>query len=120
MNSEIWPESANTTAKLLIFRTKENRLFEAMAGFAGLALIPTQQTQAHPSDGLGRVDFETGTECGIGLFPMAAGGIDLSQDPQSIGIGRLLADGGLDLQEGGLQLTRCQESIGLEHVPIDH
>ena len=39
---------------------------------------------------------------------------------QSIGIGWLLADGGLDLQEGVLQLTRCQESIGLEHVPIDH
>jgi hypothetical protein len=27
-----------------------------------------------------------------------------------------LADDGLDLQEGGLQLTRCQESIGLEYV----
>jgi len=39
MNSEIWPKSANTTAKLLIFRTQENRLFEAMAGLAGLALI---------------------------------------------------------------------------------
>ena len=90
-----------------------------MAGFAGLALIPTQQTQAHPSDGRGRVDFETGTECGIGLFPMAAGSKDLTQDPQSVGIGWLLADGGLDLQEGGLQLANCQESIGLEHVPID-
>ena len=31
-----------------------------------------------------------------------------------------MAKGGLDLQEGVLQLTRCQESIGLEHVPIDH
>ena len=91
-----------------------------MAGLTCLRLIPTQQTQAHPSDGLGRVNFETGTECGIGFFPMAAGGIDLAQDPQSIGIGWLLADGGLDLQEGGLQLTRCQELIGLEHVLIEH
>ena len=95
-------------------------MFEAMAGFTGLALIPTQQTQAHPSDGRGRIDFEAGTECGIGLFPMAVGGIDLAQNPQCIGIGRLLADGGLDLQEGGLQLARCQELIGLEYVPIDH
>ena len=95
-------------------------MFEAMAGFAGLALIPTQQTQAHPSDGLGWVDFETGTECGIGFFPMAAGGINLAQDPQCLGIGWLLADGGLDLQEGGLQLARCQELIGLEYVLIDH
>ena len=91
-----------------------------MAGSAALALISTQQTQAYPSDGRVRVDFEAGTECGIGLFPMAAGGKDLAQDPKSIGIDGLLADGGLDLQEGGLQLTRCQESIGLEHDPIDH
>ena len=37
-----------------------------------------------------------------------------------ISIEWLLADGGLDLEEGGLQLTRCQESMGLEHVAIDH
>ena len=91
-----------------------------MAGLTCLTLIPTQQTKAHPSDGRGGVDFEAGTQCGIGLLPMAVGGIDLTQDPQCLGIDWLLADGGLDLQEGGLQLTRCQESIGLEHVPIDH
>ena len=78
MNSEIWPESANTTAKLLIFRTQENRLFEAMASLADLALISTQQTQAYPSDSRVRVDFEAVTKCGIGLFPMAAGGKDLT------------------------------------------
>jgi hypothetical protein len=49
-----------------------------MAGLAGLALISTQQTQTHPSDGRGRVDFETATECAIGLFPMAAGGKNLA------------------------------------------
>ena len=53
-------------------------------------------------------------------FPMAAGGKDLTQDSKCISIDGLLADGGLDLQEGDLQLTRCQDSIGLEHVPIDH
>jgi hypothetical protein len=51
---------------------------------------------------------------------MAVGGKNLAQDPQSIGIDWLLAYGCLNLQEGGLQLTRCQESIGLEHVAIDH
>ena len=44
-----------------------------MAGLAGLALISTQQTQAYPSDGRVWVDFETATECGVGLRPMAGG-----------------------------------------------
>ena len=91
-----------------------------MASLADLALISTQQTQAYPSDSRVRVDFEAVTKCGIGFVPMAAGGIDLAQDPQPTGIGWLLANGCLDLQEGGLQLTRCQESIGLEHVAIDY
>jgi hypothetical protein len=68
-----------------------------MPGLTGFALIPTQQTQAHPSGRYGRIEFEAGTEGGVGLFPVAAGGKDLAQDSQCIGVIWPLADYRLNL-----------------------
>lgn len=102
-----------------VFWTQKHRLLETMSGLTRLAAIAAQQAQAHPGGGRTRIEFEAGAEGGIGFLNVPTCGKNLSQNPQRMGVGRLVTDHGLDLKERGLNLTGCQKSIGLDHAPIN-